>query len=78
MNGSILKAESNNSDTFSVLHQQIQGKILDKVVAVVPEQYMQYHFNPIRYNHILTIYMYRKKFQAPKNMLNLLLISIFR
>ena len=40
MNGSILKAESNNSDTFSVLHQQIQGKILDKVVAVVPEQYI--------------------------------------
>ena len=35
VDGAILKTESDHSATLSILHQQIQGKVLDKVVAVV-------------------------------------------
>ena len=35
MNGSILKTESNNTAAFAILHQKIQGKVLDEIIAVV-------------------------------------------
>lgn len=37
VDGSVLQAEGDDTNTFSVFHQQIQGKVLNKVIAVVSE-----------------------------------------
>ncbi len=34
----ILKTESNDANTLSGLHEQVQSEVLDKVVAVVPKE----------------------------------------
>jgi hypothetical protein len=36
VDSTILQAESNDATTLPVLHQQIQSKVLDEVVAVIP------------------------------------------
>ena len=36
VNGSIFKTHCNDSTTFAVFHQEIQGKVFDEVVTVVP------------------------------------------
>ena len=38
MDGSILKAKSDNTTAFSIFHQQIQGKVLNEVIAVISKQ----------------------------------------
>lgn len=47
VNGSILHAESNNSFTFTILHQQIQGKVLHKVTGVITKRLSRKHKNRI-------------------------------
>ena len=36
MNGAILQAEGDDAPALPILHDQVQGKVLDEVVAVVP------------------------------------------
>lgn len=38
MNRSVLHAESNHSLTLSIFHQQIQGKVLNKVAGVITKR----------------------------------------
>ena len=38
MNCSIFQIQGNNASTFAVMHQQIHGKVLDEVIAVVTER----------------------------------------
>ena len=38
MDGSIFKAKSDNTTAFSIFHQQIQGKVLNEVIAVISKQ----------------------------------------
>ena len=38
VDGAVLETESDHSATLTVLHQKVQGKVLDKVVAVVSEK----------------------------------------
>ena len=38
MNGSILQTERDYSNTLPVLHDEVQGKVLNEVVAVVSEK----------------------------------------
>lgn len=38
VNRSILHAESNHSFTFSILHQKVQGKVLNKVSGVITKR----------------------------------------
>ena len=37
MNGSILQTERDYSDTLPVLHDEVQGKVLNEVVAIIAE-----------------------------------------
>merc|ERR1719352_104818 len=37
VDGAVLQAESNHSPALSILHQQVDGKVLDEVVAVIAE-----------------------------------------
>ena len=36
VNGAILQAEGDDAPALPILHDQVQGKVLDEVVAVVP------------------------------------------
>lgn len=38
MNGTVLHAESNHSFTLSIFHQEVQGKVLNKVTGVVTKR----------------------------------------
>lgn len=38
MKCSVFQTERNHSSAFSILHQQVQGKVLDEVVAIVAQR----------------------------------------
>ena len=38
MNRSVLEAHGDDSAAFAVLHQEVESKVLDEIVAVVPER----------------------------------------
>ena len=38
VDGAVLQAEGDDAAALAVLHQQVQGEVLDEVVAVVPEK----------------------------------------
>ena len=51
MNCSILQTQSNDSATLAILHQQVQGEVLDEVVTVVSVDISDYHEYHV---HLLT------------------------
>lgn len=38
MQGAVLQAQGNHAPTFAVFHQEVQGEVLDEVVAVVAQR----------------------------------------
>ena len=37
VNGTVLKAKSNDSDAFAIFHQEIESEVFNEVVAIVSE-----------------------------------------
>ena len=37
MDGAVFKTQGNHSTAFSFLHEQVEGKVFDKVVAVIAQ-----------------------------------------
>lgn len=60
MNRSILHAKSNYSFTFSIFHEQVQGKVLHKVAGVISQWLERRKKNkkkthPVKLNHTYII-----------------------